>query len=79
MFFGQIMPNDSQNDKNIKGELQRENKSVSYERAFKVLENDMFITGIGKAVLELLIKLSSWLKESPKGNLLTSEIFRHLR
>ena len=38
----------------IKGELQRKNKLLSYERAFKMLENDMCITGIGQAVLELL-------------------------
>ena len=38
----------------FKGELQRENKLISYERAFKMLENDMYITGIGQAVLELL-------------------------
>ena len=38
----------------IKGELQRENKLISYERAFKMLENDMYIAGIGQAVLELL-------------------------
>ena len=38
----------------IKGELQRENKLISYERAFKMLENDMYITGIGQVVLELL-------------------------
>ena len=38
----------------IKGELQRENKLVSYESAFKMLENDMCIAGIGQAVLELL-------------------------
>ena len=36
----------------VKGELQRENKLISYERAFKMLEND--IAGIGQAVLELL-------------------------
>ena len=35
----------------IKGELQRENKLISYERAFKMLENDMYIAGIGQAVL----------------------------
>ena len=40
--------------KTIKGELQRENKLISYERAFKMLENDMYIAGIGQAVLELL-------------------------
>ena len=39
---------------NIKGELQRENKLISYEREFKMLENDMYIAGIGQAVLELL-------------------------
>ena len=38
----------------IKGELQRENKLISDERAFKMLENDMYIAGIGQAVLELL-------------------------
>ena len=38
----------------LKGELQCENKLISYERAFKMLENDMCITVIGEAVLELL-------------------------
>ena len=38
----------------FKGELQRENKLISYERAFKMLENDMYIAGIGQAILELL-------------------------
>ena len=38
----------------LKGELQRENKLISYERAFKMLENDMYIAGIGQVVLELL-------------------------
>ena len=38
----------------IKGELQRENKLISSERAFKMLKNDMYIAGIGQAVLELL-------------------------
>ena len=38
----------------LKGELQRENKLISHERAFKMLENDMYITVIGPAVLELL-------------------------
>ena len=37
----------------VKGELQRENKLISYERAFKMLENDMYIAGIGQAVLEI--------------------------
>ena len=38
----------------FKGELQRENKLISYERVFKMLENDMYIVGIGQAILELL-------------------------
>ena len=38
----------------LKGEPQRENKLSSYERAFKMLENDMYIAGIGQVVLELL-------------------------
>ena len=38
----------------FKGELQRENKLISYERAFKMLENHMYIAKIGQAVLELL-------------------------
>ena len=38
----------------LKGELQRESKLISYERAFKMLENDMYIAGVGQAVLELL-------------------------
>ena len=29
-------------------------KLTSYERAFKMLENDMYMAGIGQAVLELL-------------------------
>ena len=54
MFLGEswtlagLLPN------SIKGELQRENELISYERAFKMLENDMYIAGIGQAVLELL-------------------------
>ena len=31
----------------IKGELQRENKLITYERAFKMLENDIYIAGLG--------------------------------
>ena len=38
----------------LKGELQCENKLISYERAFKTLENDMYITGICQAILTLL-------------------------
>ena len=38
----------------FKGDLQCENKLISYERAFKMLENDIYIVGIGHGVLELL-------------------------
>ena len=38
----------------LKGELQRQNKLISYERAFKMLANDIYMAGIGQAVLELL-------------------------
>ena len=37
----------------FKGELRRENKLISDERASKMLENDMYIAGIGHLVLEL--------------------------
>ena len=36
----------------LKGQLQRFYKLVSYERAVKVLKNDICITEIGQAVLE---------------------------
>ena len=39
--------------KKLKGQLQRFHKLMSYERAFKMLKNDMCITEIGQAVLEL--------------------------
>ena len=38
----------------LKGELKRENKLILYERAFKMLENDMYIAGIGRAILKLV-------------------------
>ena len=63
---------------NVKGELQRKNKLILYERAFKMLENDMHIAGIGQAVLELLS-----FKVRPGNhqnrNLVASEIFGNLR
>ena len=53
-------------------------KLISYERVFKMLENNMHITVIGQAVLVLLsFKVGSG--ETPNGNLLTSEIFGNLR
>ena len=57
----------------VKGELQSENKLISYERSFKMLENDMYIAVIGQAVLELLsFKVGS-------GNHLTGILFRNFR
>ena len=41
------------NCSNCKGELQCENNLISYEKAFKMLENNMYITVIGQVVLEL--------------------------
>ena len=38
----------------LRGELQHENNLISSERAFRTLEKDMYIAGIGQAVLELL-------------------------
>ena len=38
---------------NIKGQLQRFYKLVSYDRAVKILKNDSCITEIGEAVLEI--------------------------
>ena len=63
----------------FKGELQRENKLISYERPSEMLENDMYITGIGQAVLELLgFEVGSG--KPLKGNLLQklSEIFGNM-
>ena len=46
--------------RSLKGELQRENKLISDDRAFKMLENEMYFAAIGQAVLELLsFKVSS--------------------
>ena len=37
----------------LKGQLQRFYKLVSYERAVNILKNDIYITDIGEAVLEI--------------------------
>ena len=37
----------------LKGQLQRFYKLVSYERAVKIVKNDVCITKIGQAVLEV--------------------------
>ena len=65
----------------LKGELQRENKLISYERAFKMLENDTYITVIGQAVLELLsFKVESGNHQTGISLLQKfSEIFGHMR
>ena len=38
----------------LKGEMECENKLISHERPFKMLENDMCVAEIGRAVHELL-------------------------
>ena len=65
----------------FKGELQRENKLISYESVFKMLENDMYIAGIGQAVLELL-SFKVELENHQRGISLLqkfSEIFGNMR
>ena len=52
----------SNEPKDFKGQLQRFYKLMSYERAFKMLTNDMCITEIGQAVLEL------WSSKDGSGN-----------
>ena len=37
----------------IKGELKRQNKLISFERPFKILQNETKIIKIGQAVLEI--------------------------
>ena len=37
----------------LKGELQRQNKSISSERPFKILQNETKIIKIGQAVLQI--------------------------
>ena len=37
----------------LKGQLQREHKLLSYKRALKMLKNDIRITVIGQAILEI--------------------------
>ena len=63
------------NSNRLKGELQCENKLISYERAFKMLEKDLYVTGIAQAVLELTLKLRQGITkgESP------SEILENIR
>ena len=38
---------------NIKGELQLETKLISYERAFKMLENNVYIVGIARKCFDI--------------------------
>ena len=70
-----------QNLLSFKGELQHRNKLISYERAFKMLENDIYMAGIGQAVLEILsFKVES--RNHQMGISLLqkfSDIFGHMR
>ena len=65
----------------LKGELQCKNKLISYARVFKMLDNDMYIVGIGQAVLELLsFKVGSGNHQRQISLLQTfSEIFGNMR
>ena len=47
--FGPVTPQ----YKKLKGELQRQNKLISSERPFKILQNETKIIKIGHAVLEI--------------------------
>ena len=46
-------PNDRRRFFFVKGQLQREYKLLTYERALKMLKNDTYIAAIGQAVLEI--------------------------
>ena len=61
----------------INGELQRENKLISYEREFNILENDT-VYHCDRLSRSRVIKHYSRVRESPNENLLTSEIFGNL-
>ena len=50
----------------FKGQLQRKYKSLSYERAFKMLKNDVCITIISQAILEIFHFKLDIQRESPK-------------
>ena len=50
----------------VKGQLQRFYKLVSYERAVKILKNDICITEIGQAVLEIFEFKVKFLRKIPK-------------
>ena len=50
----------------IKGQLQRFYKLVSYERAVKILKNDICITEIGQAVLKIFQFKIKFQRKIPK-------------
>ena len=50
----------------LKGQLQRFYKFVSYERAVKILKNDIRITEIGQAVLEVFEFKVEFPRKNPK-------------
>ena len=55
------------NDKQkVKGQLQRFYKLVLYERAVKILKNDICITEIGQAVLEIFEFKVGFRRKIPK-------------
>ena len=61
----------------LKGQLQRFYKSVSYERAVKILKNNICITEIGQAVLEIFVFKVKFPRKIPKiGNVANISIVR---
>ena len=53
-------------DNFIKGQLQKFYKLLSYERAAKILKNDICITEIGQAVLEIVKCKVGFQRKIPK-------------
>ena len=54
----------------LKGQLQRFYKLVSYERAVKILKNDICITEIGQSVLEIFEFKVGFPRKIPKIRIL---------
>ena len=59
-------------NRDLKGELQRQNKLISFERPFKILQNETKIIKIGQAVLEIFYfkdrDLDNFTRENDRKN-----------
>ena len=60
------VPKDPPGPNRVKGQLQRFYTLVSYERAVKIPKNDICITEIGQAVLEIFEFKVEFLRKFPK-------------